>query len=79
MLRYLKRLRHVNLDASAAPWRKDNIFRIFRVWHANQGRTKYDVYSIYHNSKGRHEVSLTKLVIVQLVCDSLNVGDAQPP
>jgi len=38
-------LRYVNLDVSMAPWRKDNTFGIFRVWHANWGRTVYSVCS----------------------------------
>ena len=38
-------LRHLNLDVSMAPWRKDNIFGIFKVQYANLGRTKYGVYT----------------------------------
>ena len=38
-------LRHVNLDVSMAPCRKDNIFEILGVQHANWRRTKYDVYT----------------------------------
>ena len=34
-IRYMNGLHHVNLDVFAAPWRKDNIFGIFRVKHAN--------------------------------------------
>ena len=32
----------------------------------------------YRCSKRRNEASLTKLVIVQLICDSLNEGDTRP-
>ena len=38
------KLCHINLDVSVAPWKKVNIFEIFKVWHANRGRTKYDIY-----------------------------------
>ena len=38
-------LRHINLDASVASWKKVDIFGIFGVQHANRGRTKYDIYS----------------------------------
>ena len=27
-----------------APWKKNNIFGILEVWHANRGRTKYNIY-----------------------------------
>ena len=36
---------HINLDVSAAPWGRDNIFGIFGVRHANRGRTKYGIYN----------------------------------
>ena len=34
-IRYMNGLHHVNLDVFATPWRKDNIFGIFGVRHAN--------------------------------------------
>ena len=37
---YPNRLRHVNPNVSAAPWKKVKIFGIFGVWHINWGRTK---------------------------------------
>ena len=39
---------HVNLDVSAASWKKFNIFEIFEVWNANRGRTKYGIYTSYY-------------------------------
>ena len=51
------RLCHVNLDVSIAPWRKDNIFGIFKVWHASQGQTKYDVYTS-QKRLGQHHQSI---------------------
>jgi len=48
VLRCLNRLHHANLDVSTAPWKKDNIFGIFGVWHANQRQTKYDVYTFIY-------------------------------
>ena len=43
MLQYPNRLCHITLDVLAAPWRENNIFEFFEVWHANRGRTKYDI------------------------------------
>ena len=43
MLWYPDGLCHVILDVLAAPWRENNIFGFFRVWHANRGQTKYGI------------------------------------
>ena len=45
VLRCPNRLCHITVDVSVALWRKDNIFGIFGVWHANRRWTKYGVYS----------------------------------
>ena len=37
MLQYPNGLRHVTLDVLAAPWRENDVFRIFEVQHANYG------------------------------------------
>ena len=50
VLRYPNGLHHVNLDVSRAPQRKDNIFGIFEVRHANWGWTKYGVYKRYRSN-----------------------------
>ena len=42
-LRCLNRLCHITLDVLTTPWRENNIFEFFKVQHANQGWTKYDI------------------------------------
>ena len=42
-LRCPNRLHHITLDVLVALWRENNIFGFFRVRHANQGWTKYDI------------------------------------
>ena len=41
----LNGLHYVNLDVFATPWKKVNIFRIFRVQHANREQIKYGIYN----------------------------------
>jgi len=38
-------LHHVILDVLVAPWKENNIFGFFGVWHANQGQIKYGINS----------------------------------
>ena len=44
-------LHYVNLDVFTALWRKDNIFGIFEVQHANRRWTKYDPHIIIISTK----------------------------
>ena len=41
---------NIILDVLLAPWRENNNFRFFGVWHANRGQTK-------HSINGEYEVS----------------------
>ena len=45
MLQRPNGLHHIILDVLVAPWRENNIFWFFEVWHANRRRTKYSINS----------------------------------